>query len=312
MRMDIAFFCLQEVYRVIDFRRVALAVLIVTAPHSSMAGAVELNWVGCGISKKAYVTDLASAFENNTGIKINVQGGGATKGIREVHNRVADLGGSCRYLLPEDPREAGTGMEPVAWDALVVVVHNDNPVDSISLQQVRDLYRGKINNWSQLGGPDQPIELYTRKSKNSGVGRLLRKLLFSDFDMQIASTQAFKSSGPLEKAIETSPNAIAISGVSSARLRNFKILKLDDIEPTVDNIRSGNYKLYRPLYLTYNPDSPNIDTVRQFISFVHSREGRDTMRKNGVVPYREALHLLMKQIQQDTTAFDKDASLVSK
>ena len=130
--------------------------------------------------------------------------------------------------------------------------------------------------------------------------------------MKIRSTQTFKSSGPLEKSIETSPNAIAITGVSSARLRDFKILKLDDIEPSVENIRSGQYKLYRPLYLTYNPDSPNIDQVREFISFVHSRDGRNTMRKNGVVPYREALHLLMKQIQQDTSAFDNDTSMVSK
>jgi len=280
-----------------------MAFIILFTPYYGHANVVELNWVGCGISKKAYVTDLVKAFEKNTGIKINVQGGGATKGIREVHTGVADLGGACRYLLPDDPREAGTGMEPVAWDALVVIVHKDNPIDSISLQQVQDLYRGKIRNWSELGGSDQPIELYTRKSKNSGVGRLLRKLLFADFDMMIASTQTFKSSGPLEKAIEANLHAIAISGVSSARLRDFKILKLDGIEPTVDNIRSGNYKLYRPLYLTYNPQSPHIKEVREFISFVHSREGRKTMRKNGVVPYKEALHLLMKQIQQDTAAF---------
>ncbi len=72
----------------------------------------SLNWVGCGISKKAYVTDLAQAFEKKTNIHINIQGGGATKGIRYVVSGDADLGGSCRYHLPENPLEAGAGFEP--------------------------------------------------------------------------------------------------------------------------------------------------------------------------------------------------------
>lgn len=265
----------------------------------------ELNWVGCGISKKAYVTDLAATFEKNTGIHININGGGATKGIRDVNSGVADLGGSCRYSLPDDPREAGIGLEPIAWDSLVMITHKDNPVDSITLENVQRLYEGKITNWSELGGNDQPVELFVRKSKNSGVGRTFRKLVFSDFDQQLHSARTFKSSGPLEKAIMENSNAIAVTGISSARLRDVKILKLDDIEPTTSNVRRGKYKLYRPLYLTYNPRSPRLETVKDFIRFCHSSEGREVMRANGVVPYKEALSLIMKQIEQDDSAFKR-------
>jgi len=271
--------------------------------------AVELNWVGCGISKKAYVTSLAKSFEKKTGIKINIQGGGAARGIRDVVKGDADLGGSCRYILPDDPREAGVGLEPVAWDALVVIVNKNNPVDSISLSDVRSLFDGKITNWTALGGNDAPIDLFVRKSKNSGVGRTLRKLIYADFDKELASTQKFKSSGPLEKTVVKSPNAIAITGISSARLRDVKILKLDGVAPTVTNVRSGAYRLYRPLYLTYNADSPNIAEVRKFIKFCHSAEGRREMKENGVVPYKEALSLIMKQIQQDDTAFKEGLAL---
>ncbi len=281
-----------------------LVICFLTFSSYAIAEPVEtLDWVGCGISKKAYVTDLAKAFEAKTGIHINIQGGGATKGIREVVSGEADLGGSCRYSLPEDPRETRVGLEPVAWDALVVIAHKDNPVDNISMQDVQKVFSGEITNWKQLGGEDAPIEVFTRKSKYSGVGRTLRKLVFADFDYPLAATRQFKSSGPLEKALIESPNAIAITGISSARLRDVKILRLNDIEPSVANLKSGDYLLYRPLYITYNHQSDKISSVRKFISFCHSVEGRNIMKANGTLPYREAVHLVMKQIDQDLSSF---------
>ncbi|MCF6358657.1 MAG: hypothetical protein L3J54_12720, partial [Draconibacterium sp.] len=86
---------------------------------------------------------------------------------------------------------------------------------------------------------------------------------------------------PLEKAIIKSPNAIAITGISSARLRDVKILKLGGTEPTYDNIKAGKYQLYRPLYITYNPDSEKLANVKKFIRFTSSAEGRRIMRANG-------------------------------
>ncbi len=137
-----------------------------------------LNWVGCGISKKAYVTDLSQAFEKKTNIHINIQGGGATKGIRHVVSGEADLGGSCRYHLPEDPREAGAGFEPVAWDALVIITHKDNPVGNLSLDQVKDIYTGKITNWQEVGGPDAKIELFTQNKSVFRGWTYLKKTYF--------------------------------------------------------------------------------------------------------------------------------------
>jgi phosphate transport system substrate-binding protein len=283
--------------------------LILFSVTSLAEAAVTLNWVGCGISKKAYVADLSKAFGEKTGIHINVQGGGATKGIRKVVSGEADLGGSCRYQLPNDPREAGVGLEPVAWDALVVITHKDNVVDSLSLVQVHDIYLGKITNWKEVGGSDAAIEVFTRKSKFSGVGRTLRKLLFSDFDQELTSSQAFKSSGPLEKAVIKSPNAIAITGISSARLRDIKIQQLAGIAPTYDNIKAGKYQMYRPLYITYNPGSEKIAEVKKFISFTHSAKGRKIMRDNGTLPYLEGVPLISLQIQQELSAFRQGAEI---
>ena len=100
-------------------------------PTASADAAPELDeltptirWVGCGISKKAYLVALAKAYEKKTGIVIDVQGGGATRGIREVATMSADMGGSCRRRIFSAKEERGITQVPVAWDALVVIVHH--------------------------------------------------------------------------------------------------------------------------------------------------------------------------------------------
>ena len=284
--------------------KLALMLMITAFTNNGLAEAKkEINWVGCGISKKAYMVDLATEYEKLNGIKINLQGGGATKGIRDVAAMNADFGGSCRFHFKDHPEEKSVGLEPVAWDALVVIVHKNNPVSNITYKQMSDVLDGKIKNWNELGGNDAPIQLFARKSKSSGVGLTLRKLVFADYEKEFKAHKFFKSSGPLEKELVESENAIAVTGISSARLRDLKILTLDDAAPSYDNIRSGKYTLYRPLYITYNPESINNVIVKDFIRFAHSNRGRSIMKRNGVVPYLEALYLVMKQVEQDKRAY---------
>ena len=261
-----------------------------------------LKWVGCGISKKAFMTELAAAYSKKTGVEIKIQGGGATRGIREVASNNADMGGSCRYKIDGESKERGAVLEPVAWDALVVIVHPNNPVENITFDQIRGLYLGKITNWKQLGGKDAPIRLMARKGKISGVGRALRKLVFANYGQNFKATEFVKSSGPLEKAVVKDINAIGVTGISSARKRKVKNLKLDGQAPTFENIRKGNYGLYRPLYLALNIRGKNADEVKKFISFAHSLEGRKIIRDNGTVPYLEALKLVLKQVEQEERA----------
>ncbi len=257
-----------------------------------------LDWVGCGISKKSYMTRMAEAFSVKNNITINLQGGGATRGIRDVSKQDADFGGSCRYYLPGNGLEEKVGFEPVAWDALAVITHPDNPVNNLSLEQVKKIYSGKTTNWSEVGGSNAPIELFARKGKVSGVGYSIRSLIFADINKEFPTAKKLKSSGPVEKAVEANINAIAITGVSSARLRNVKILSLNDKQPNYDSIKKGHYVLYRPLYITYNPQSKNLKQIKNFIRFAHSRKGRKIMIENGVVPYIDALKLVMIQSRQ--------------
>ncbi|MES9832421.1 MAG: phosphate ABC transporter substrate-binding protein [Candidatus Thiodiazotropha sp. LLP2] len=272
----------------------SIKLLILTLlPFPSQA--LDLSWVGCGITRNAFMSDLAAAYQEETGVNISIAGGGATKGIRAITSKQADIGGACRFTLKKNREEAGATMIPVAWDALVVVVHKSNPIDSISLPQLRSLYQGKITNWSQLGGDDQSLELLIREGNISGVGYTLRKHLFENPNAVFKSEHLFPSSGPLEKTVEVNPNAIAVTGIASAHKRDFKILKLEGRDPSFENIRTGNYLLYRPLYLVLSKSSPNSKASDQFIQYALGPKGREIIRNNQVVPYFDGMLLLQKR-----------------
>ena len=257
----------------------------------------ELIWAGCGITKKAFMAELAKGYEKKTGTKIVLQGGGATKGIRNANKGVINIGGACRATIDRNPEERGAYQIPVAWDALVVIVNKDNPIENITFDQLKGLYLGKITNWKQLGGQDAPLELYVRQGKLSGVGRTLRELVFANFEQDFRGKFVMKSSGPLEQGVVENKHGIAVTGVSSAKRREVKILKLEGHAPSYENIKSGNYMLYRPLYLV-TQGSKSDKRVKDFITFALSREGRNIIRKAGTVPYADAIHLVMKQVEQ--------------
>ena len=254
-----------------------------------------ISWAGCGITKKAFMKEISRAYESKTGVKVKLNGGGATRGIRDAASLKMDLGGACRMNLPEVDRvELHASLHPVAWDALAIIVNKKNPIKSLSTAQIKAIYTGKLTNWKDIGGKNAPIKLYVRRGTISGVGYAIRQYVFKDRNMKFKTKHIVKSSGPLEKAVVKDPYAMGITGISSARKRDVKIIGFDGKEPSYKNVASGNYALYRPLYLVTNP-SPS-KKVRDFISFVVSKEGRKIIRDNKTVPYKDAPALLSKML----------------
>jgi phosphate transport system substrate-binding protein len=258
-----------------------------------------LIWAGCGITKKAFMKELAIAYEKKTGVKIELQGGGATRGIRDVQTGKINIGGACRATLEFESKERFVKQIPLAWDAIVFIVNKKNPVNDISIDQVRDIYEGRITNWKQLGGNDAPLELYVRKSPISGVGHTLRKLVFPNRDSFTSRAHVVKSSGPAEKAVVANVNAFTATGISSARRRDVKMLGINGVEPDFETIKNGSYMLYRPLYLVTKVVETN-PMVRKFVDFATSEEGTEIIRKTGTVPFTDALNLLSKEFDQNS------------
>lgn len=275
----------------------ALAGMFLVTNMQVVKAAESIQWAGCGISKKAFMTELSKAYTKKTGVKVNLSGGGATKGIRKAAKGAIDIGGACRVSLERHEQERNAFQIPVAWDALVAFVHKDNPVNSITFKQLNRIYLGEITNWKELGGKNAPIELYVRRGKMSGVGRTLRELVFANYDQNFKATYVVKSSGPVEKGVVKNINGLGVSGISSAKKRKVKLLQLDGKAPTYENIKNGSYALYRPLYLVIKRGN-KAPLVRNFVKYALSREGQNIIRAQGTVPYAEALHLVMKQLDQ--------------
>ena len=282
-----------------SFKQILLiAVAFLSSQHAFTATDKNtISWAGCGITKKAFMKEISKAYEKKTGIKVILNGGGATRGIRDAANLKMDLGGACRMNLPEVDRiELHASMHPVAWDALAIIVNKKNPINSLSTAQVKAIYTGKITNWKQVGGKNARINLYVRRGNISGVGYAIRQYVFKDRNKKFVTKKKYvvKSSGPLEKAVVKDPYAMGITGISSARKRNVKIIGFDGKIPSYDNVAKGKYDLYRPLYLVTNP-SPS-QKVKDFIKFVSSKEGRKIIRENNTVPYRDAPALQSKML----------------
>ncbi len=263
----------------------------------------KIIWTGCGITKKAFMAEIAAAYKQKFGVTIELRGGGATKGIRSAKSGESHLGGTCRIPM-HTPEEESMLLKLilVAWDALVVIVNKDTPITDIKKQELVDILEGKITYWNELSGwqgdknSKEEINLYTRRSKISGVGYSMRKMLFNDLNKEFVSNKYFHSSGPLEKAIEKDKSALGVTGISSARKRNVKILSLDGIKPDYETIKSGHYTLYRPLYLTYTslyklPKAEKKE-VRRFLDFIKSDEAAQIIRENNVVPFKDGFRLM--------------------
>lgn len=245
-------------------------------------GAAELTWTGCGITKKAFMKELASAYEKKTGTKVIIKGGGATKGIQAVAKGDFDMGGTCRHKL-DLPEEQEALFHHVAWDALVVVVNKDNAIENLTTEQVKRVFTGRILSWKELGGSDAPIRLYVRRGRTSGVGLMMRELLFKDPDQDFSPEALEKrSSGPIEAAVSKDLLGIAATGISSAKKRrHLKILKIDGVTPARENIVSGTYPFFRPLYITTRGEPEG--EVLNFIEFALSPAGQAVISAQGTV-----------------------------
>jgi len=252
----------------------------------------KLVWKGCGISRRAFMVECAQAYEKKTGVHIELIGGGATLGIRATCAGDADMGGTSRPCLPDlfPEQESGGYLTIVAWDAICFITHPANPVAGITTQQARDILTGKITNWKQIGGPDRRIVLIyriqTEKEKFSGVGYMTREFLFGDPSVDFAEKALyFRDTGLVERNVENIESSFAADGVSSARKRRVKILALDGIACTKENIITGNYPFFRPLYLITRGKPTG--ELKKFLDWILSDEAQAIISAQGTVNLKE-------------------------
>jgi phosphate transport system substrate-binding protein len=229
-----------------------------------------------------YLTELAKEYERRTGIKVLVRGGGSAVGIEDLRSAKVDFAASCRSKSAADPKDV-TFIQ-VAWDALVFIVHPSNPLTSLSLDNVREIYAGRTTNWQQLKGANLPIKVFISRARLglSGVEASTSAMVLNGKEpVETPNTLFLASTAIVEQMVETSPEGFATTGYTSARKRHVKMLKVDGIAPTVGSIIQQRYPLKRPLYILL-PKYPK-PAVRKFVDFVLSRDGQMYLRSLNVV-----------------------------
>ncbi len=264
-------------------------------PHpraSAPAKGSTLIWRGDVATGEGVVDEVARAWERTGHGHIELQPFNTASGIDAVSTGAADLGGSAR---PSDgsAENANLTFTPVAWDGLVIIVQAANPVRSLTLKQVHDIYYGKITNWSQVGGNNAPIDLYSVASPGDGVEYSLRSLLFGRGNQPVAAPRLYVNTHKLEDGVALNPNGMGAATLSDIRNNpKLKAVAIDGTAPTFANVANGSYVLFTPLYLVTNPSSPKAAQVQAFIDFLHSAPAEAAMRSHAVLPYADGSALL--------------------
>ncbi len=210
------------------------------------------------------------------GKSINVQGGGSSSGIQAAMTRAAQIGMSSRELNPE---EKVLQEFIVAWDGLAIIVHPSNPVDDLSLEQVRRIFTGQIISWKEVGGPDRNIHIVTREEGSGTRGAFQEMVMGKERITKKSIVQ--DSNGTVREVVAGDPYAIGYISLGLLEAR-VKAIKLDGIEPCLDNIVNRNYKLVRPFILITN--GPPSGEARDFIQFILSSEGQELIQRQGLIP----------------------------
>jgi phosphate transport system substrate-binding protein len=269
------------------FRKTVFAIIAL----AMMSG---MSFAGSSIVIKGSTTVLPIAqgtleafMKKHPEVQISLSGGGSGEGIKALIDKTTDIATSSREIKKEEVELAKTkNINPVAsvvaHDAIVPVVHPQNKVKNLSIDQLSQIYQGKITNWKEVGGDDLQIVVISRDS-SSGTFES-----WDHFVMKKAKVapqaQMLASNGAIVTAIAKNRYAIGYLGIGYVN-KSVKPLQVNGITASIATALSKEYPLSRELYMYTDGDAKG--DVAKYIAFVKSAEGQKIVVKEGFVPLRD-------------------------
>ncbi|NLL62474.1 MAG: phosphate ABC transporter substrate-binding protein [Candidatus Atribacteria bacterium] len=220
-------------------------------------------------------------MDQSPNIDISVQGGGSGVGIASLIDGTCDIGNSSRPAKEEEIKTAKEkGVEIyaniIARDAIAVIVNPANQVEGLTLDQIKDIYLGKISNWSEIGGKDQAIVVVSRDSA-SGTFETFNELVLKKEKLRPdALMQA--SNAAVATTVATTRGAIGYVGLGYVTDK-VKAIKVNNTLPSKETVNDNSYPLARPLFM-YTNGQPE-GTIKEFLDFVLGAEGQKLVEENG-------------------------------
>ncbi|HEY9110490.1 MAG TPA: substrate-binding domain-containing protein [Rhodanobacteraceae bacterium] len=275
-----------------------LAATAAPAKHSSRhhkSSGPALIVRGDQVSTEGLVSAVASAFADTGDGHLEVTPFNTIDGIDQALAGAVDLAASARPAYPQRTQEAGLVFAPVAWDALVMITNVSNPVNNLTLKQLHDIYYGKIRNWSEVGGRDEPIDLDGIASPLDGVQFSFRRLIFGNGDYPVAVPRLFINIDSLQQEVSLDGKALALSTmVHARRQKDIKIIPIEGVMPSIATLENATYPLPLTIYLAYKSDSPKIATIQKFLAFLGGEKSGGILRSHDLLPYAQATVLNAK------------------
>ncbi|PAB58978.1 phosphate ABC transporter substrate-binding protein [Anaeromicrobium sediminis] len=262
-------------------------------------GLLMATLVGCGSKKEAGVENkevevigsttvtvvaqsVADEFEKeNPNIKINVQGIGSSAGVKAAYDKSADIGMASRQLK-EKEKEWNLTEHVIAYDGIAVVTNPKNKVE-LTKDQVKDIFTGKITNWSEVGGDDANIIVVSREagSGTRGAFEELAKLQEKNAEgkkVSIVKRDALVAEGNGAVKANVASKEYAIGYVSLGYVdESISVVNVDGVEPSVETIKSGEYTISRPLLMLTNGEVS--EEVKAYLDFIMSQKGQEIVAK---------------------------------
>ncbi len=250
---------------------------------------------GDQVSTDGVVDAVAKAYAETGDGRLEVQPFNTIDGIDKALSGQVDLAASARPADARRHQESELTFTPVAWDALVFITNASNPVDNLTLKQVRDIYYHQITNWAKLGGRDENIDLEGVFQKLDGVEYSFRQLMFGDGDFNAAAPRQLINIDSLQSDVALNTKGLALSTLAHARRRSgIKILSVEGVRPSLATLASGQYPLPLTIYLAYKPDSPKLARIQQFLAFLGGAKAGEILRSHSLLPYAQATTLNAK------------------
>jgi phosphate transport system substrate-binding protein len=270
-------------------KKIIIGLLSVLIALTSIKSAEETKIV---IDGSTTVGPIAKAFAEyymgkHKEVNITISESGSGNGAKSLINAACDIATMSRQMKGSEKESArNAGILPIehiiAVDGLVIVVHQSNPISDITVEQIKDIYTGKITNWKELGGPDMPIVVISRDT-NSGTYETFETLVMKG-EKITTKAEYMGSNGAIRQRVLNTPAAIGYVGL--AFTEGLKGLKVNGIEPAFENIQSRVYPLSRFLYMYTNGHPREGSHIYNFISLYKTEEGKKIIEDIGFVPVK--------------------------
>lgn len=257
-----------------------------TAAATTTAGAAgadlkgSISMVG-STSMEKFATALSEVFmEKYPSVTLQAEFVGSGAGIEAVTNGSADIGNSSRNLKDEE-KAKGISENIVAIDGIAVVTDPANSVENLTKDQLINIYNGTTTSWKDLGGADQPIVVIGRES-GSGTRTAFEELL--KLEDACKYSNELDSTGAVMAKVASTPGSIGYVSLDVLD-DTVRTLKLENIDPTPENIKAGSYFLSRPFVMaTKGEISEQNDLVKALFDFIYSDEGTELVKTVGLIP----------------------------